>query len=446
MKQTRLIATAALLWLAISAAQAIGAQAGPLSAAAVKVDITPADPSQLTNQWGVPFAGVHDRTYARVLVVNNGAASAVIIAIDTVEVTNAAEFVARLARETGIPAANIAVTATHDHNAPIVGMVDASGMHHAGPGGAAFLAKLYDDLVKAVQQAQANLQPVRLGVATGASSINVNRDQPVPGGGYRMGVDPLGPSDKTVWVLRFESLSGEPIALLINYAVHGTIIGMRNNLLTGEIAGATARFVEQYYNNKVVALWTLGAAGDQAPIVSDPPDQPMNFEPVNVLGQILGEEVVRVAGGIDPKAMISQARIWGAERYVTCPGQKDSGGVGGPGVPGAQSGPGGPGQLGSAIQAADARPVSFRLGVIMIDKIALTEVSAEVVTKIYQEMRRQSPFTNTLMLTLANGRVGYIPDDAAYDEGKPESGMAALKKGCGETMIVNGLLDLIRQY
>ena len=433
------IAALFVLLAAIAAGQAHGATAdagvGALRAAAIKVDITPADPSQLTNQWGVPFAGVHDHTYARVLVVNNGSVSAVIIAIDTVEVSNATEFVARLSKETGIPTANIAVTATHDHNAPIVGMVDASGMHPAGPGGAAFLAKLYDDLIHAVKQAQANLEPVRLGIATGVSSINVNRDQPIPGGGYRMGVDPNGPSDKTVWVLKFENLSGETVALLINYAVHGTIIGMKNNLLTGEVAGATARFVEQKYKNKVVALWTLSAAGDQAPIVSNPPDAPSNFEPVNVLGQILGEEVVRVAEGMNPKAMIAQARIWGVEKNFACPGHKDNGGVGAPGP------------SGSSATADDAGPVTFRLGVIMIDKIALTEVSAEVVTNIYRELREQSPFTSTLMLTLANGRVGYIPDDAAYDLGKPESGgMAALKKGCGESTIVNGLLDMIRQY
>ncbi len=412
-------------------ATAARAHAGALRAAAVKVDITPADPSQLTNQWGVPFAGIHDRTYARVLVVNDGTSTAAIISIDTVEVADTTEFAARLSKETGIPTSNIAITATHDHNAPIAGMTDASEMHPAGPGGKAFLTKLYDDLIKAVKQAQASLQPARMGVNTGVSYININRDEPIPGGGYRMGADPYGPSDKAVWVLRFDSLSGGPIALLINYAVHSTIIGMKNNLLTGELAGATERFVEQSYNNKVVALWTLGAAGDQAPIVSNPENDPSNFEPVNVLGRILGEEVVRVSNGMNSKAMISQARIWGAEQYVSCPGQRDDGGR--------------PAPAGTVI--TDPGPTTFRLGVIMLDKIALTEVSGEVVTSIYQKLRKQSPYSNTLMLTLANGRIGYIPDDAAYDLGKPEAkGMAALKKGCGESTIVNGLLDLLSQY
>jgi len=98
------------------------------------------------------------------------------------------------------------------------------------------------------------------------------------------------------------------------------------------------------------------------------------------------------------------------------------------------------------MKMVDSDPVHFQIGVLMIDKIALTRVSAEVVTKIYQEVRQQSPFSNTLMLTLANGRAGYITDDAAYDVGKPESGMSSMKKGCGEATIVNGLSDLLRQY
>jgi hypothetical protein len=43
-------------------------------------------------------------------------------------------------------------------------------------------------------------------------------------------------------------------------------------------------------------------------------------------------------------------------------------------------------------------------------------VDAEVYTLIAQRMKRQSPMTNTVMVTLANGRApsGYIPDDASF--------------------------------
>ena len=94
----------------------------------------------------------------------------------------------------------------------------------------------------------------------------------------------------------------------------------------------------------------------------------------------------------------------------------------------------------------DASPVSFRLGVLMVDKLALTEVSAEVVSKIYQDLRKQSPYANSIMITLANGRIGYIPDDQSFDVWTREAVASPLKRGCGESTIVNGLLELLGQY
>jgi hypothetical protein len=120
------------------------------------------------------------------------------------------------------------------------------------------------------------------------------------------------------------------------------------------------------------------------------------------------------------------------QKVVSCPGQK---------IPGQRNGV----PMRDA-KPIDASPVSFRLGALMIDNVALTEVSAEVVSRIYQDLRKESPYPNTIMITLANGRIGYIPDDASYDVWTREAVASPLKKGCGESTIVNGLLDLLRQY
>jgi neutral ceramidase len=250
-----------------------------------------------------------------------------IVAVDAVEITDGAPIVAQITQETGIPSANIIVAATHDHNAPIVGLENADRTQKAGPAGVAFVAKVETDVVTAVKQAKANMQAARMGVGRGFADINVNRDQPTPEG-YIMGWNPGGLSDKTEWVLKVESITGQPIALLMNYAVHAAIIGVENSLLTGELPGATSRYVEQHYDDKVVALWTSGAAGDQNPIImgagpfgpSQKPTSLDNFEAVDVFGRILGEEAVRIADNI--KVETSQPRIWGAEKIVTCPGKK----------------------------------------------------------------------------------------------------------------------------
>ncbi len=413
----------------IGMVEARGEVKDALRVGTAKVDITPSDPSRVTTLWEVSFTGVHDRTYARIIVIDNGVTSAALVAIDTVELTDASSLVARIAKETGIPAANIILAASHAHSTPMWSLINAEGQRKAGPGGAAFLAKVSDDLVAGIKQAKANLQPARVGVGSGTADINVNRDVPDGHGGYGFGVNPSGPSDKTVWVLKFESLTGEPLALFINYSVHATVVGSGNSLLSADLPGATSRYVEQAYGGKIVALWTSGAAGDQHPVIStDGSDSQQVFKAVDDLGQTLGKEVVRVANSI--KDTNSKIRLWAADKTYTCPGKK------------AITGPHPDGPL--TVEATG--PVSFRLGVLMIDKIALTQVSAEVYTKIYWEMRQRSPFANTMMVTLVNGRAGYIPDDASFDLGTQEAVGSTLQKGCGETTIVNGLTDLMKQY
>jgi len=222
--------------------------------------------------------------------------------------------------------------------------------------------------------------------------------------------------------------------VLINYAVHGTVLGPKTSLLSGELPGATSRYVEDHYGDKVVAIWTSGAAGDQAPIVTafgfKEPNAEKNFAVLDVLGQILGTEAVRVADGI--KDTSTQVRLWGTEKTVTCPGQKAE-----------QNGSGG---LDAPRKIVDRDPVNFRLSLLMMDDTAIGSVSSEAVTNIYQRLRKASPFTNTILITLANGRIGYVAEDASYANPTFEVYESPLKKGCGENTIVNGLVDMMKQY
>jgi hypothetical protein len=247
-----------------------------------------------------------------------------------------------------------------------------------------------------------------------------------------------------VSVLKFEDLSGKPIAFFINYAVHGVVMGPDNLQVTGDLPGATSRFVEQYYagtrprsrsdagprlrpkpeelNGEVVALWTSGAAGDQNPIALAPAT---DFALVDSLGQLLAEEAIRVAAGIKAS---SDVRIRGAQKWVSCPGGRLAAE---PGTP-------------QRFKLQEAAPVEIHLTLMTIGDVALAGVSGEVLTMIHERLKKESPLKHTIMVTHANGAIGYIPDDAAYDQVSYEITSTRLKRGCAEDAIVNGLLDLMR--
>ncbi len=53
-----------------------------------------------------------------------------------------------------------------------------------------------------------------------------------------------------------------PIAVYYNYAVHGVINGQLDQV-SGDIPGATSRYIEDSLDNEAVAVWSTGASGDQ---------------------------------------------------------------------------------------------------------------------------------------------------------------------------------------
>jgi neutral ceramidase len=159
----------------------------------------------------------------------------------------------------------------------------------------------------------------------------------------------------------------------------------------------------------------------------DPKVQDTLERVVDSEGVLLGEEVIRVMTNI--KQLHASPTIAAAQKTVTCPGRKriDNAREGTPGA------------------YEDGDPVDIRLGAIRIANIELTSVDAEVYTPIAQRLKRESPVTNTFMVTLANGAAnsGYIPNDTATGALTFQVLGSRLKPGCAETAIVNGLLDLI---
>src|SRR5262245_11564590 len=306
-----------VLLLAVCGGPAPAPGTGTLQVGAAKIDITPAADAALpmsgyaSRQEG--FKGIHDHIYVRAVVLSDGSRQAAIISWELIGVPTAAweELSERIARETGIQPEYLLLTAVHDHSAPAP-----FGMYgNTSPKSAVYSKQLDDATVEAVRQAKANLQPARVGIETGRAYVNINRREHSPERGWWLGYNPEGPSDKTVTVIRFDAMSGKPIAVLINYPVHVVVMGPENYQISGDLAGATSRYVENYYRRRpddtprsdagpairlppdaatdgVVALWTSGAAGDQNPVSLA---RGSDFTMVDALGKILGEEAVRVA-------------------------------------------------------------------------------------------------------------------------------------------------------
>jgi hypothetical protein len=289
-------------------------------------------------------------------------------------------------------------------------------------------------VVEALRQAKGKMRPARVAAGAGAVDANAYRYALVDGR-WRAGVNKDGPSDKTVWVLKFETLAGAPIAVMMNYAVHSNVMTgasreEHQDMIWGDISGAAENYVEKHFDDKVVALWTLGAAGDQYAKFNKEFDKSWASTPatelVDIQGRMIGMEVLQTAARLGPGS--STARIQASHRAVPCEMRPQP-------APPAQPGAAPPPQ---PAQTPGAK-LDIQLGLIRINDVAITSVSGEVSTNIYAHLRRVSPFNDTIMATLVNDRAGYIPDEANY-----ERMGAAFVRGCAENAIVDNLTDMMK--
>lgn len=420
----------------------------PFRAGAAKVDITPSRAALPKN-----FEGVNDPIFARVAVLDDGSSRAALISVDAGaipdEIWSAVTQGAQ--KELGIAPERLMITATHTHSVPFRMDPTMSGK-----------------IMTALREAAAKLQPARIAYGQGVSYINVNRNIIDPKTHrWWEGPNYEGPSDKTVAVVRIENTAGQPIAIYYNYAVHAVINGQLDQV-SGDIPGATSRYIEDSLDNRAVALWSEGAAGDQNPIffqqtydlrairVADyakrgedisnampPGGQGLNKRDpqvvrlmtqqrqlANAMGQMLGEEVLRVTRDTLDRPEAAP-RIFGATKTITCPGRTrtDQGRAGYPGT------------------YVDADPLPIRLSMVKIGNIEIGGVDAEVFNPIAQRFKARSASARTMMATLTNGMAptGYIPNDEAYAQNTFEVVSSRLKPGCAETGIIDGLLDLEQQ-
>lgn len=454
MMRSTLVACAALL-AALAAPLAVQAQtaesrpaaaSGSLRAGAARIDITPAADALPGN-----YTGINDRVFARAIVVANGSTKAAMITVDIGgmgdETWTAVK--TRAERELGIPADQLILTATHTHSVPRL----------SGP---AFEEQIF----QAIQQADARMEPAQMDYGTGVSYININRNL-IDAENRRWWEGPNydGPSDKTVAVVRFRDLSGDPIAIFYNYGMHAVLNGQLDQI-SGDVPGEASRYLEESLGGDVVAVWSNGAGGDQNPLyfqqtydlreiriaeyASRGEDISNSMPPGGVgldrndpqvallmdqqrrmtrsLGQLIAEEVLHVGRASMERPTTSDG-IFGAQTEVSCPGRRRTN----------------TGRGGYAGEYVDDAPIPIRLSLLMVGDVVIGGVNAEIFNPIAVRFKRESPLKHTLFSSLTNGsaRSGYIPHDAAYGQYTFEVLSSRLRPGCAETAIVDGLLDLM---
>jgi hypothetical protein len=359
------------------------------------------------------FSGGHDDIHVRVLLLETELRAAIF----SVELPSIRPFslIDGLRQYAGslldVPPEQVWFVVTHNVSAPHV--PDA-----ATPEGAQkqtmHLDALRRAMSEAAQQALETFRPARMGIGSGLCNVNCNRDIPSKEGWW-LGVNAPGPSDKTVSVLRFDGLDGTPIGVIYHYAVKTAIVddeymsdGSRH--YTDDLTGRACRYVEA--QTGAVTLYLMGAAGDQVPQkvakyfktdaqghLQEVHHREKGYEWVEELGTVLGQSVLSV---VNQMGCTQTTPIFTMQNLsMAFQGQYPV-----------------PRELAhqpvleySYIPKADT---ILQISLLRLDELVMVGVKPEYTCITGIQLRENSPFAHTLLVSMVNGGQGYMADQTAY--------------------------------
>ncbi|HBL77163.1 MAG: hypothetical protein A2W90_18665 [Bacteroidetes bacterium GWF2_42_66] len=414
-----------LIILMVSQVDMVAAPKDGLQAGAAKILITPRTPIPMSGYGGRkdPFKGVHDDIFARAVVVSDGVNKAAIISAEVIGFSHSfwEDCTNLISKETGIPREYILLSAVHNHGGPVLNVYNEG----ESPAVLAYIKETKSKLVEVTATAVKNLAPTTIGAGKGECKMNINRRANDGKGGISLGMNPYGPCDHEVGVIRINDASGKLISVMVNWPCHGVVLGPRNYLITGDWPGAAATYLEKTLGEDVITPLIIGASGDINPLYGPHID----FEVTNsyafgkdAIGEDLGKEAIRVANNIRTNG---KGKISAIQRVIYLPPKEWDGKTRQP-------------------ESMKNDSLKVRLSAIKIGNIVLTGVSGEVFNEISVKMRAQSPYTNTFMVTHCNGSSGYLVTDDSYAIGGYEPRSTRAKSGA-EKGIIENLLDMISE-
>jgi len=381
---------------------ALPAAAAGFRASAVKADITPESSQWLMGYDARQSAGVHDHIFHRVVALEAGGEQIFLAASDLCLFSPSVydDVAHELERTLGIPRTHFWWSVTHSHATPEVGppgiykSLLGRSDHEWNRDYATFVKA---SLVRAIRDAREKLEPARIAFGQGVAMANINRRAKDEDGKVSLGLNPDGPADRQINLIRLERSDGSLITLIANYAMHGTVMGGENLLISGDAPGIVSAYLEE----KLLApvLFINGAAGNLAPIYSVYPNPRSGH--LSQFRVLLGDHILAALRSMGPAT--ADVTMWAGEKTIETP-QK----------PGLEW----PEDLARYAGGPAGRPmVKLPIRFLRLNDTLIWSAPVEMFCEIAIAVRNQSPFFHTFYFGYTDGWFGYLPTAQAFAEG-----------------------------
>ena len=410
-----LLGSCALIFLLTSIAHA-----DPLKAGAARIDITPPIGFPM---WGyaarkdAPSKGVRDPLQARAVVLTVGDSKMALVSLDLGRApTRAMTANIRKQLKDATKIETIFLVASHTHHGPVLELDDWPTKEKP------YVRTLEEKIVKVITDADKNLQPARLGIGSYEVPFNRNRHSRRP--------NP--PVDKEMILVRLDDAQGKPIAHLVNFAAHPTMLPHKLHEFSHDYPGFLAKHVEKELGGQ--CLFLQGAEGD---LSANPQGEggPEKF------GEAVGKFVVDKSRTLkcelaEPKKLLARERDFKFTARID---------ISNPLVYAAYALAFFPGIV-SFYEREYRDGVRPHLTTALLDnRIGFVGVSGELFTSHAIHLKKRARLDHLLVFGCCNDYHQYFPTIEAVAEGGygADTTVSPIEIGAGERMMDQALLDLL---
>jgi neutral ceramidase len=393
-----------------------------------KTDITPTKPMPM---WGYGARhdalseGVRDPLFAKAVVIDVGEDKLALVGIDLGR-SPRPEMMDRIraAVKESAGVNYVMLSGSHTHHGPVIELQDEEGK---GKGrfddAVAYAAALDGKLIAVINEAAGNVRDARIG--WGSSEVLMNRNRQTK-------LEPKA-TDSELSVIRFDDLEGKPIALLVNYAAHPTMLPGGDLRFSAEWPGQMMYAVEEAMDTNVGFL--QGAAGDMSCKPSE------TTKGIELFGKAIGEEAVKIAEAIKtqaPEAPSIQGMDEDFEFNTRIP-------VDNPLVAGLLAKAFFPEFGKAAFDEMKGNKITPHLTTILVNKeLALVGGSGEFFCNHANRLKARARDVKTIFVGYCNGHHMYFPTIEAASEGGygADPSVSWVPLGAGEEMMNKALINI----
>ncbi len=383
---------------------------GPFKASAIKINITPTEPVWLLGYGSRehPSTGVHDPLYLKIVCLDDGKTRFFLVSADICEFYRGYLYESLLdtiTKTLDISREHFVWTTTHTHSGP-----------HVSEKNREYQTWLEKTLIQGVVKAEKSLVPARFGYENGIALANMNRRVWYPHGEVNLGKNPAKPMDRNLGVIKIEKSDGTPLALVVNYAMHGTAMYARNYQISADAMGTATQYVEDRLG--IPVLFVNGAAGNLDPVYAYRDQFQARHFDMGCFEKLLGDPILVTQSMV---RTVSQVTLQTSSTHIPLPCKEK-------------------------FFDKHGKTLSVPVQFLKINDLMIYSAPLELFCEIAMQIQDQSPFKNTLFFGYANDFLGYLAPTSAYPEGGYEVGDATFFHETAQAIFQRQVLSSLTRF